>query len=29
MSLQEGLEKAVVFLSEVMIEEKAGKAWWV
>jgi sugar phosphate isomerase/epimerase len=29
MSVREGLEKAVVFLSEVLIEEKAAEAWWV
>jgi sugar phosphate isomerase/epimerase len=29
MAPMEGLEKAVMFLSEVLIEEKAGKPWWV
>ena len=29
MSAAEGLEKAVVYLSEVVVEEKAGKPWWV
>ncbi len=28
MSMKEGLEKAVVFLSECIIEEKTGQAWW-
>ncbi|MHC4414818.1 MAG: sugar phosphate isomerase/epimerase family protein [Planctomycetota bacterium] len=29
MSRVEGLERAVFYLSEVIIEEPAGKAWWV
>ncbi len=29
MAPMEGLEKAVVYLGEVLIEEKAGKPWWV
>jgi sugar phosphate isomerase/epimerase len=29
MSVEEGLEKAIAFLSEVMIEEKAATPWWV
>ena len=29
MSAEEGLEKAVVFLSGVLIAEPAGKPWWV
>ena len=29
MSVNEGFEKAVAYLSEVIIEEDAGRAWWV
>jgi len=29
MSVEEGFERAVAYLSSVMIEEKAVKAWWV
>ncbi|MHC4128530.1 MAG: sugar phosphate isomerase/epimerase family protein [Planctomycetota bacterium] len=29
MAPMEGLEKAVVYLGEVLIEEKPGKPWWV
>jgi len=28
MSVEEGLEKAVTFLGEIVIEEKAAKPWW-
>jgi sugar phosphate isomerase/epimerase len=28
MSVREGLEKAVTFLSDIVIEEEPGKAWW-
>jgi sugar phosphate isomerase/epimerase len=28
MSMQEGFEKAVMYLSEVLIEQKAGQPWW-
>ncbi len=28
MSVQEGFEKAVAFLKQVIIKEQAGKAWW-
>ena len=28
MSLEEGLEKAVAYLGEVIIQEKPGKPWW-
>ena len=28
MSVEEGLERAAAFLSEAIIEEPAGKAWW-
>lgn len=29
MSVTEGFEKAVAYLSDVIIEEKPGKAWWI
>lgn len=29
MSAREGFEKAVAYLSDIMIEEKPGKPWWV
>jgi sugar phosphate isomerase/epimerase len=29
MSVEEGFVKAVSYLSEVLIEEQAGKAWWI
>ena len=28
MSVEEGFERAVAYLSSVIIEEKAGKPWW-
>jgi sugar phosphate isomerase/epimerase len=29
MSLEEGLEKAVAYIGAIIIEEKAGKPWWI
>ena len=29
MSVNEGFEKAVAYLSDVIIEQEAGKAWWI
>ena len=29
LSMSEGFEKAVAYLSEVVIEEKPGEPWWV